>query len=72
MTPAQCRAARVLINISQAELAGIAVVPRNVLSDFEVSWLTPKPAYLEAIQAALEAAGVEFTDREQPGVRWRK
>jgi DNA-binding transcriptional regulator YiaG len=62
VTPAQCRAARALIGISQAEFARAAVVPRNVVIDFEVSSLKPRPAYLEAIQRTLESAGVEFID----------
>jgi predicted transcriptional regulator len=71
MMPAQCRAARGLIGITQTELARLAVVPRNVLIDFEVSLLPPKPAHLEAIRRAFEAAGVEFTNGGQPGVRLR-
>jgi len=31
----------------------------------------PQRRTIEAIQAALEAAGVEFTDGDQPGVRLR-
>jgi len=62
VTPAQCRAARALIGISQAEFARAAVVPRNVVIDFEVSSLKPRPAYLETIQRTLESAGVEFID----------
>jgi DNA-binding transcriptional regulator YiaG len=72
MTPAQCRAARALIGMTQAEFARAAVVPRHVVSDFEVSSLRPNPAYLEAIRRTLERAGVEFVDGEQPGVRLRK
>jgi hypothetical protein len=69
MTPAQCRAARALTFMTQSQLALAAVVPRNVVVDFEVSSLTPKPAYLEAIREALKRAGVEFTNGGQPGVR---
>ncbi len=35
ITPAQCRAARALIDISAAQLSGVAVVPRLVIEDFE-------------------------------------
>lgn len=73
VTPAQCRAARALIGISQAEFARAAVVPRNVVIDFEVSSLKPRPAYLEAIQRTLESAGVEFIDvGDRPGARPRR
>jgi predicted transcriptional regulator len=69
ITPAQCRAARALIELSQAGLAGIAVVPVPVITDYEAGAGTPRPADLEAIQRQLERAGVEFTNGSQPGVR---
>lgn len=73
VTPAQCRAARALIGISQAESARAAVVPRNAVIDFEVSSLKPRPAYLEAIRRTLESAGVEFIDvGDRPGARRRR
>jgi DNA-binding transcriptional regulator YiaG len=73
VTPAQCRAARALIGISQAEFARAAVVPRNAVIDFEVSSLKPRPAYFEAIQRTLESAGVEFIDvGDRPGARPRR
>jgi hypothetical protein len=72
MTPAQCSAARALIELSQAALAAIAVVPAKVIFDYETGAGTPQPADLEAIQHALEKAGVEFTHGKRPGVRLRK
>ena len=69
MTPAQCRNARRLIGMRQAELAKVADIPRTALSDFEVSSLSLKPAYLEAVRRVLETAGVEFIER---GVRLTK
>jgi hypothetical protein len=35
MTPAHCRAARALLDMSLADLAVIAVVPATVIADFE-------------------------------------
>jgi hypothetical protein len=58
--------------MSQAEFARATDVPRGTIIDFEVSSLPPKPAYLDAIREALERAGVEFTNGDQPGVRLRK
>jgi DNA-binding transcriptional regulator YiaG len=73
VTPAQCRAARALIGISQAEFARAGVVPRNVVIDFEVSSLKPRPPYLEAIERTPESAGVEFIDvGDRPGARPRR
>ena len=49
-----------------------AVVPVALVADFETGVLTLRPPDLDAIQHALERAGVEFTDGERPGVRLRK
>ena len=72
MTPAQCRAARGLIHMSQAALARAAVVDRSTVLDFESGARTLQQASRVAIKRALEAAGVEFTDGRRPGVRLRK
>ena len=69
--PAQCRAARALLNISQSDLASRAQVARATVTDFEREARTPTRANLAAIKAALEAAGVAFTDGDAPGVRLR-
>ena len=74
MTSEQIRAARALLRCEQkqlAEAAGISVetVKRVEKNRGQVS------AYfrtVEAIKKALEAAGVEFTDDDAPGVRLRR
>lgn len=60
ISPSQCRAARGLLNISQRELAEAAEVSLSAIQDFETEARQPRAATLKAIQAALEAAGVEF------------
>jgi len=70
MTPAQCRAARPLIDMSQAGLAGAAVVPVSIIVDFEAG--VSEPRHVDAIRQALERAGVEFIEGRRPGVRFRK
>jgi transcriptional regulator with XRE-family HTH domain len=74
LLPSQCRAARALIEMDQAELARRAVVPRHVVTDFENRSLNPSAKDLAAIRAALEAAGVILVDAngDGPGVRLRK
>jgi hypothetical protein len=72
MTPAQCRAARGLINMSLAELSDAAAVPAALIWDYEAEIGTARAANLEARRQALEAAGVEFIDGERPGVRLRR
>ena len=71
MTPAQCRSARMLAGLSQAELAGVAVVPATLITDYETGVGMPEPSDLEAIQSALESAGVIFTNGDAPSVKLR-
>jgi len=72
ITPAQCRAARALLNWSQDHLEMAAKVARKTIADFEREARTPYDRTLAAIRSALEAAGVEFTNGDAPGVRLRK
>jgi transcriptional regulator with XRE-family HTH domain len=68
-SPAQCRAARALIDMSQVHLADAAGVSSRTILDFEADKRKPIKATLAAIRRALEDAGVEFTNGGQPGVR---
>lgn len=60
ITPGQCRAARALIGLSQGDVAKASAVSEKTLADFEREARKPYARTLAAIQAALEAAGVEF------------
>jgi transcriptional regulator with XRE-family HTH domain len=72
MTPSQCRAARGLLNWTQNEMASAARVSVVTVRNFENEKSMPQRATLDVIRRALEAAGVEFTNGEQPGVRLTK
>ncbi len=74
ITAAQCRAGRILAGLSQAELAGVAVVPATLITDYETGVGMPEPSDLEAIQSALEWAGVIFVEEDGHGplVKLRK
>ena len=72
ITAAQCRAGRMLAGLSQAELAGVAVVPATLITDYETGVGMPEPSDLEAIQSALEWAGVDFINGDAPSVKLRK
>jgi transcriptional regulator with XRE-family HTH domain len=72
ITPAQCRAARGLVDMDQAVLADGAMITRGVIVDFEKGRRVPTRNNLAAIQRVLEEAGVEFTNGDAPGVRLKK
>ncbi len=67
MTPAQCRAARAFLDISQPELATAASVGVSTVRDFEAGRRAPMLQNLKAIQAALEVRGIAFVDRDDSG-----
>jgi DNA-binding transcriptional regulator YiaG len=72
MSPEQCRAARGWLGWSQQKLADQDKVGLSTLRDFEGRRRRPIPNNLAAIKGALEAAGIEFTNGDVPGVRLRK
>lgn len=74
ISPAQCRAARALLDWSQqalAENAGVGVV---TIRQLEGENQQPRRATLAVVRGALERAGVEFIDENGggSGVRFRK
>jgi predicted transcriptional regulator len=72
ITPGQCRAARAFIAMSQSDLARAAVVPVALVTDFEMGILTVRAPDLDAIQHALELAGIEFIDGDSPALRLKR
>ena len=69
MTPSQCRAARGLLNWTQDKIASAARVSVVTVRNFENEKSRPQRATLDVMRRALETAGVEFTNGDQPGVR---
>jgi transcriptional regulator with XRE-family HTH domain len=71
ITSAQCRAARGLVDYSQQQLADAAKVDVETVRRFEAG---EPPQATEAIQHALESAGVVFLPEngEGAGVRLKK
>jgi transcriptional regulator with XRE-family HTH domain len=74
LRPAQCRAARALLNITQPQLARLAGLGLSTVVDFEKERRQVSVAAVETIERALRRAGVEFIDENGggPGVRLRK
>jgi transcriptional regulator with XRE-family HTH domain len=74
MTPAQCRAARGLLNWTQDDLAKPSGVSVVTVRNFENEKSGSQRASVAAIERALESAGVIFTPEngDGPGVKLRK
>jgi predicted transcriptional regulator len=74
ITPAQCRAGRALLDITQNELVSVSEVSLRTIIHFEAGERRPVPAVMTAIRRALEQAGVEFIPENGggPGVRLTK
>jgi transcriptional regulator with XRE-family HTH domain len=69
--PVQCRMARAALGLGVRELASVAKVSIDTVVRFERGDEL-KERTVEALQRALEAAGVEFTNGGKPGVRLTK
>lgn len=74
MTPAQCRAARGLLDWTQTALAEVAGVGLSTVVDFERTRREVSNDRVAALRAALETFGVDFIAENGggPGVRLRK
>jgi transcriptional regulator with XRE-family HTH domain len=74
LTPAQCRAGRALLNLTQPQLAEAADLGLSTVVDFERSRREISPRAVHAVRLALESAGVELIPENGggPGVRLKK
>jgi transcriptional regulator with XRE-family HTH domain len=71
MTPAQSRMARAALQLGIRDVAKLAKVAPSTISRLEAGEaLQPRTA--DAIQHALEKAGVLFINGDQPGVRLKR
>jgi transcriptional regulator with XRE-family HTH domain len=64
--------ARAALNWTVRDLADAAGLHRNTINNIEVGRYAGDPATLALIEKTLTKAGVEFTNGDQPGVRFRK
>lgn len=76
MTPAQCRAARALLGLSQRELARLSGVAPRTLADFETGRRLSQRRTIGALRSALERAGAILLSPSESvpgghGVRFR-
>jgi transcriptional regulator with XRE-family HTH domain len=71
LSPAQCRAARALLNWTQEDLVERCKITKKTIADFERGATHPRAQTLAQITAAFEAVGIEFFNGNGPGVRIR-
>lgn len=74
ISPAQCRAARGLLNWTQPDLAKAAGIGETTLRQFELERGQPRNATLVVLRQAFESAGIEFLAENGggPGLRLKK
>ena len=74
ITSEQIRAARALLRWEQRDLAEASKVSLPSIKRLETipGRLAAQPRTIDALRSAIEAAGVEFTNGDQPGVRMRR
>jgi len=63
--------ARAALRLSVRKLAAMAKVATDTITRLEAD-KELKPRTVEAVQRCLEAAGIEFTNGDAPGVRLKK
>jgi transcriptional regulator with XRE-family HTH domain len=61
-----------MLSMTREELAQASGVSPRAIADFEADKRKTINANVAALRHALEAAGVEFTNGDQPGVRLAK
>jgi transcriptional regulator with XRE-family HTH domain len=71
MKPVQIKMARAALGWGVRELAEMAGITANTVTRIE-NGADAKQSTINALKAALEAAGVEFTNGDEPGVKLRK
>ena len=74
LTAEQVRGARAMLRMEQRQLADAAGVSVETIKRMEraAGEVPTNARTATAIQRALEAAGVEFTNGDQPGVKLRR
>ena len=72
ITGEQIRAARKLLGWSRDRLAPRGGLPLNRLGAYELGRRILPLEEVEALKEALEEAGIEFTNGDEPGVKLRR
>ena len=68
----QVAGARGLLGWSQSHLATAADMSERAINRWEAGETSPHQSTIERVVQVIEAAGVEFTNGDQPGVRFKR
>ena len=68
----QVAGARGLLGWSQAHLATAADMSERAINRWEAGETSPHQSTIDRVVKVIEAHGVEFTNGDQPGVRFKK
>ncbi|RUQ70865.1 multiprotein-bridging factor 1 family protein [Azospirillum doebereinerae] len=71
ITPRQTRAARAMLGWSRQDLADRALVSLSTVRRIEEAGSDVRVSSLKSVRKTLEAAGVEFSNRDDDGVRMK-
>lgn len=71
ITGRQIAGARGLLGWSQGHLATAADMSERAINRWEAGETSPHQSTVERVVSVIEAAGVEFTNGGQPGVRFK-
>lgn len=69
MTPKQIKAARILLDWKQSDLANATGLSKTAITQIESGYVLPRQSSLNAIRDALEAKGVVFIDTQGVQIR---
>ena len=71
ISPGQCRAARALLDWSQERLSEESKVGAKTIVDFEQGKRKPFARTVRDLRETFEAAGIEFSNGNAPGLRFK-
>lgn len=69
MTPKQIKAARILLDWKQSDLAEASGLSKTAVTQIESGYVLPRQSSINAIREALESEGVEFIDTQGVQIR---
>jgi len=72
MHPVQLKMARVALGLTVRQVAELTHVSHDTITRLEAGDESLKVSTVKRVRGALEAAGVEFTNGDEPGVKLKR